>query len=453
MNVINLDFIFLVLGLPFVLWTWMFWPRRLASQILLFASTVQAQYSWMVSWSLSKFCIFLLALDGIRKRPIGLAPFLPYVFYVPLSSLVASLFWDIPDGVSFFYGEARIFVSLFNFMLLVLSAMSLAAAFTGSQGGRTFWYGLRWLAVVHGVFFLYQYVAMVLGLPLIGISRAFNLTLDGRAADVAAFVSGSGFEILRPGGLAGEPKTVAVIFGMILFATLYVGHRLDSNRLERIFTICVAFLSFFCFFAALSTSAFFGLGAAFIGATLILKGKYLFQIGKRLLFLIVSGMLVILILFPMGDFSSLLFERTTDRLNDAMDPPVEASLNAMMNSVSIAFFGTGEGGSSFVIMKYLNSPFEYALSPNIGLIRLAVENGFIGLILFLVPYALLVKKAMLMLRFDQSGLRLLFFTTSISAMFLCMAGSGISLGLPLSIASMYAAQERTTDLESRRCAE
>lgn len=453
MNIINLDLILLVIGLPFVLWTWMFRPRRFASQISLFSSTVQAQYSWMVSWSLAKFCIFLLALDGIRQRPIGLAPFLPYVGYVLLSSLVASIFWSIPSGVSFFYGEARIFVSLFNFMLLVLSTMSLAAAFSGSQGGRTLWYGLRWLAVVQGVFFLYQYVAMALGLPLIGISRAFNLTLDDRVADVAAFVSGSGFEILRPGGLAGEPKTVAGIFGIVLFATLYVGHRLDSNRHERFFTICAALLSFFCFFAALSTSAFLGLGAAFVGATLILKGKYFYLIGKRLLLLIVPSLLVILIFFSMSDFSSLLFERTTDRLKDAMDPPVEASLHAMMNSVPIALFGTGEGGSSFVIMKYLNSPFEYAFVPNIGFIQLAVENGLIGLLLFFVAYALLAKRALLMLRSDPSGIRLLFFTTSISAMFLSMAGSGISLGIPLSIASMYAAQARRTDLESRRCAE
>ncbi len=453
MNIINLDLILLVIGLPFVLWTWMFWPRRFASQISLFLSTVQAQYSWMVSWSLAKFCIFLLALDGTRQRPIGLAPFLPYVGYVLLSSLVASVFWNIPGGVSFFYGEARIFVSLFNFTLLVLSTMSLAAAFTGLQGGRSLWYGLRWLAVVHGVFFIYQYVAMALGLPLIGISRAFNLTLDDRAADVAAFVSGSGMEILRPGGLAGEPKTVAVIFGMVLFATLYVGHRLDSKRHERLFTICAALLSFFCFFAALSTSAFFGLGAALVGVTLILKGKYFYQIGKRLLLLIVPASLVLLTFLPMSDFSALLSERTTERLSDALDPPVEASLHAMMNSVPIALLGTGEGGSSFIIMKYLNSSFEYAYAPNIGFIRLAVENGLIGILLFFGAYALLAKRTLAMLRSDSSGIRLLFFTTSISAMFLNMAGSGISLGLPLSIASMYAAQARKTDLESRRCAE
>ena len=452
MNIINLDLIILVIGLPFVLWTWMFRPRRFASQISLFSSTVHAQYSWLVSWSLAKFCIFLLALDGIRQRPVGLAPFLPFVGYVLLSSLVASVFWNIPGGVSFFYGEARIFVSLFNFMLLVLSTMSLAVAFTGSQAGRTLWYGLRWLAVVHGVFFLYQYVAMALGWPLIGISRAHGLTFGDQIADVAAFVTGSGLEILRPGGLAGEPKTVAVIFGMVLFVTLYVGHQLDSKRHERFFTICAALLSFFCFFATFSTSAFFGLGAAFVGTKLILKWNYSYQIGKRLLLFIVPVLLVLLTFFSMSDFSSLLFERTTGRLSDALDPPVEASLHAMMNSVPIALFGTGEGGSSFVIMKYLNSPFEYAFAPNIGFIRLAVENGLIGLLLFFVAYALLTKRALLMLRSDRSDVRLLFFTTSISTMFLCMAGSGISLGIPLSIASMYAAQARRTDVESTRCA-
>lgn len=447
MNIINLDLILLVIGLPFVLWTWMFRPRRFASQISLFSSTVQAQYSWLVSWSLAKFCIFLLALDGTRQRPIGLAPFLPYVGYVVLSSGIASFFWDVPPGVSFFYGEARIFVSLVNFTLLVLSTMSLAVAFAGSRGGMTLWYGLRWLSIVHGVFFIYQYVAMALGLPLIGISRAFNLTLDDRVADVAAFVSGSGLEILRPGGLAGEPKTVAVIFGIALFTTLHLGHQLDSKRHEKNLTLCAALFSFFCFFAAFSTSAFFGLGAAFVGTTLVLKKKYLFKTGKKLLLSILLASLVLLSYFSVDDFLSLLSERTTGRLGDALDLPVEASLHAMLNSVPIALFGTGEGGSSFIIMKYLKIPFEFAYAPNIGFIRLAVENGLIGLILFFLAYARLTKRALLMLRSDQSGIRLLFFTTSISAMSLCMSGSGIPLGLPLSIATMYASQAWRTDLE------
>jgi len=317
----------------------------------------------------------------------------------------------------------------------------------------TLWYGLRWVAVLHGVFFIYQYVAMAFGLPLVGISRAFNLTLDYRVADVAVFVSGSGMEILRPGGLAGEPKTVAIIFGIVLFATLYLGHQLDSKRHDRLLTICAGLLSFFGFFAAFSTSAFFGLGMAFVGTTLALKGKYFFKTGKRLLLFIVPASLVLLTYLSTGDFLSLLSERTAGRLGDVLDPTVDASLRAMLNSVPIALFGTGEGGSSFVIMKYLNEPFEYSYAPNISFIRLAVENGLLGLFLFFAAYALLVIRALLMLRSDRSGIRLLFFTISMSAMSLCMAGTGISLGIPLSIASIYAAQARRTHLESTRCAE
>jgi hypothetical protein len=280
------------------------------------------------------------------------------------------------------------------------------------------------------------------------------LTLDGRVADVAMFVSNSGLKILRAGGLAGEPKTVAVIFGMVLFASLYVGHRLDSKRHERLFTSCATSLSLFSFFATLSTSAFFGLGAAFMGSALTLKSKHLLRVGSRSLLLIVPSLLALSIFFPMSDFSSLMAERTTSRLsNNEMDPPVEAALHAIMNSVPIALFGTGEGGSSFVIMKYLNRPFEYAFSPNIGFIRLAVENGLIGILLFFLAYAILTKKALLMFHSDRSSIRLLFFTTSISTMFLCMAGSGIPLGIPLSLASMYAAQARKTNLELKRCVE
>lgn len=451
MNIVNLDLVLLGIGLLLMLWVWIYKSRPIASQVVLSISTVQAQYSWLVSWSLSKFSIFLLALDGMRQRPVGLGPFLPYVVYVLISSTIASFFWIIPAGVSFFYGDARIYVSLINFVVLALATMSLAASFAGSNGGRTLWHTLRWLAVVHGAFSAYQYVAITFGLPLIGISRAHGLTADAQIADIAIFVSDAGMEVLRPGGLAGEPKTAAVIFGLILLSIVYLGHQLDSKRHERLLTIFAALFSLFGFVAALSTSAFIGFGAALIWTIFLVKLRYQFRAGMRILLFLILVILALLPYLILSDFFLLLSERTIDRFGDAMDSPVEASLNAMMDSIPIALFGTGEGGSTFVIMQYLNSPFEYAYAPNIGIVRLVVENGLIGSFLFFVAYSVLVKKALIMLRSDRSGIRLLFFTTSISTMFLCMAGSGIPLGIPLAIAAVYAAQARTTDLESTRC--
>jgi hypothetical protein len=440
MNVINLDIFLLIIGIPFILWIWVFRYRHLASQISLFTSTVLAQYSWLISWSLAKFCLFILAFDGLRRRPAGLSPFLPYVYYVLVASLLSAFFWEIPSGVSFFYGQARIFLSLLNFMLLVFATMSLSIALSGPKDGKTFWIGLRWIAVIHGVFFLYQYFAALIGLPLIGISRAHGLTLNNEIADVAAFVTGSGLEILRPGGLAGEPKTVAVVFGILLLSIVYVGHQFDSNKNERLLTIISSLLSFFCFFAAFSTSAFFGLSAAFLFMVVVLRAKYFIKIFFRLLFLIISATIVLLLIFPISEFITLLSERTIDRLEGQLDPPVEASIDAIMNSIFIALFGTGEGGSSFIVMKYLSTTFEYSYAPNIGIIRLLVENGFVGAFLFFGAYAILAKKALLKIHLDQSLTRRLFLTISISTMFLCMAGSGILLGIPLSIASIYAAQ-------------
>ncbi len=120
----------------------------------------------------------------------------------------------------------------------------------------------------------------------------------------------------------------------------------------------------------------------------------------------------------------------------------------MANSLPVAVFGVGEGGSSFVVMNYFNSPFEYAYSPNIGAIRLVVENGFLGALLFFVAYGRLTKRALLMCRADTSGYRRLFLTTSMAAMCLEMTGSGISLGIPLAVAAMYAAQARGSDFKA-----
>lgn len=453
MNVVSLDLALLGLGIPFLLWVWRFRPRPLAGQLSLFSSTVQAQYSWLVSWSLAKFCIFVLAIDGLRRRPAALAPFIPYVVYVVVGSLAASLFWNIPDGVDWFYGDGRLLVSLFNFSLMALSTMSLAAAFTAPGGGITFWRGLRWLAVVHGLVFLYQYLAMVLGWPLIGISRPHGLTAEEGVADIAMFVSDSGVEILRPGGLAGEPKAVATIFGIILFAILHLGRQLDRTRKERALTICAAILSFFCFFAAFSTSAYFGMGAAFVVAATALRGRHFDKIVRRLLLLAVPAVVVLFAYSSANDVLSIASERTVDRLSSPQDPPVEASLRAMENSIPVALFGTGQGGSSFLVMSYLNSSFEYAYAPNIGFVLLAVESGIIGLLLFFGGYAILGRRALSILRADASGIRLLFFTASISAMILCLSGSGIPLGMPLSIAAMYAAQAEENKLESISCAE
>ena len=117
-----------------------------------------------------------LAADGIRHRPRGLLPFLPFFGYVLAIESIAALFWTIPDDVAFFYGAGRSMVSRLNFVLAALSTIPLATAFSTAAGPRLLWLSLRWLGVVHGVASVYQYAALFLGWPLIGISRSHGLT-------------------------------------------------------------------------------------------------------------------------------------------------------------------------------------------------------------------------------------------------------------------------------------
>jgi hypothetical protein len=390
---------------------------------------------------LTKACTFLLALDGVRRRPVGLLPFGPFVIYVIISSLVGCLYWKIPEDVAFFYGRGRAAVSMFNFGMLVLSTMSLASAFAVPGGGRILWLALRWLGVVHGVLSIYQYWAITLGWPLLGISRPHGLTLEGRVADVAVFVSATGAEILRPGGLAGEPKAAAVIFGTVLFCALHAGYGLDRNRRERLLTTCAALLSFVGFVAALSTSAFVGLGAALILSLFLSRGRYLSTVILLGSFLTLAAVgLARWFDWSLGDLLTVASERTIERLTGAPDAPVAAALEAIRSSLPIALFGVGEGGSTFIVMEYLGQSFEYAYAPNIGFVRMFSENGLAGVLLFGTAYGILTMRSLRRVRAVADRYRALFVSASISSLCLFMTGSGSHLGLALAASTMYAAQ-------------
>jgi hypothetical protein len=441
MNVVNPDIPLLVVGLFVAVVAGARWHRQTACQLWFCISTFQAQYSWLVSWSLAKACGVFLAADGIGHRPRGLLPFLPFFGYVLASTGVAALFWNIPDDVAFFYGTGRSMVSLLTFGLAALSTMSLATALSTTGGTRLFWVTLRWLGVVHGTASMYQYAALSLGWPLIGISRPHDLTLEHNVPDLAMFVSRTGGEVFRAGALAGEPKAAAALFGTVLFCVLQVGYRLDQSRSDRMLSTCAAALSLFGFLGCFSTSGIAGLALALICAPLTSYRRQLFALGLAGcgVVLMTSGAAVWLG-WSSGDVLSVLSERTIERFQEEWDPPVQAALNAMSTSMPVAIFGVGEGGSTFHVMRYLNQSFEYAYAPNIGLIRLAVENGLIGATLFFGAWGVMLRRALGRMRMDPSPDRSLFLAAALSGMSLSMTGSGVPLGVPMSIAALYAAQ-------------
>lgn len=438
MNVITLDIPLLFIGIIILLW-YRFKKKEIEFQLLCqLISTFQAQYSFGVAWSLGRLTPILSATSFAPKTKTGLISYMPFVYYVFISSVISSYFWHIPEGVSFFYGEGRLLVQLFNFSCLALSTNALTNVLINPEAVVLFWRWFRVTAIFHGLASLYQLIATNIGLPLIGISRAHGLTQDANLGDVAAFASDKGFDILRPGGLAGEPKTVAVIFGILIMCTISIGYSLDKSLRDRCLTIAAFLLSAIGFLAAFSTSAFAGICFLTVIIIAISKGSERIKIIKVILLLALCSLLYWLFFTndSLESLFSLITQRTTGRFNEEIDPPIEAAINALINNAYISIFGTGLGGSTFLVMEYLNETYEYSYAPSIGIVLILVESGIIGTFLFIGVFIILSYKAFASCERSQESKLLLIM--GVSAMTLCLSGSGIYLGYPLAIACVTA---------------
>ena len=112
----------------------------------------------------------------------------------------------------------------------------------------------------------------------------------------------------------------------------------------------------------------------------------------------------------------------------------------MKNKIAILFFGTGIGGGTFYIEDFLNEVSGFAITPNVGIIALCLEEGLIGLFLLLAPFSwLIILLIIKMLNQDGSNgkweMRFML-SLAISTMTFMLASSGIGLGFQLSIGSL-----------------
>jgi len=276
---------------------------------------------------------------------------------------------------------------------------------------------------------------------LIGISRAHNLAIDGKA-DIAAFVAKSGEDMIRPGGLAGEPKTAAVVFGIYLITSIFAGFPMNLSFYEKWIGKGAIILAVIGYLTAFSTSAFIGGSLAFFLLLWLLRK----EVNSLKFFSIFILSLIIILVWKIVDlqhyenFLEALHSRTFERLiNDfEFDPPIEACLNAMAHNLFILIFGCGMGGSSFIIMKYSNLYIEYAYAPNVMGMLLLTEYGIIGTLLLLIPFTIIAKKSL----FDKNRIEYwnvkYLFCMAISGIIIILSGSGIAMGEILSISCICA---------------
>jgi hypothetical protein len=440
---ITLDAPLLIIGLSLLVWLRLRKPDyhfQVACQLI---GTIWAQYSYIVSWSLARLVPYIAASTFSFRRVNNSYLYAPLVIYVVLAALIASLYWKIPPGIQFVYGEGRIWIQLTIFVSLVLSSLTFAIAMSDQNGPLLMWKALVLIALLHGVAFLYQYIAVYYGLPLIGISRAHGLTSLDDIGDVAVFGL-DGFAIYRPGGLAGEPKTVAVIFGITLLAAFLVGRPPVIGRRWIYLSRTALVLSIVGFVGAFSTSAYVGFVIAVTGLMAIGgigRLKYVKYFFIAIILIFASD--YVLITFGLPSLRELLSVRLLERIyENEIDPPVEAAIEILANNDLILLFGAGFGGGTFYIQDRLASSFEYALTPNVGAVAILLEIGLVGTLLLFVPFALtilLARRKMSKLDVDNAWESRFLLVLGITTMSFMLTGSGIPLGFPLAIGSVLGA--------------
>lgn len=444
MTSITLDIPLLIIGIIVLIWMRFKSPPYEFQVACQFIGTIWAQYSFGLSWSIQKIAILFSATDfrqNYRRYYFGL--FFPLVLYVIIGGVALSFFWPVPQQTNFLYGEGRIIVQLGLFIGLVFATRAFGHAMCQEAGPILLWKALVLLGLMHGLASIYQYLALSLNLPLLAISRAHGLTLDGGVGDIAAFTIDGGDVILRPGGLAGEPKTAAVIYGMIIISLLGVPRPGSIEKKWKNLCIFSILFSIFGFIVASSTSGFISLVFAF----LLLLLFNVIKIKNYFLILLIFSIIIFItdyILYRnnLPSFSALFGSRVTDRLiSGENDPPVQAAIDIMSSNLFVLLFGTGIGGSTFYIQELMNSNFEYTHTPNIGIIAILIENGLVGLLLLLVPFFLLFLHARnATLKNDQQSWEIRFLLAiATSVMIFMMAGSGISMGYPIAVGAILAA--------------
>jgi hypothetical protein len=406
------------------------------------ASTFGAQFSAFVTISLVRVLPIAIAPFGLRRGSAGLSAFGPFAVYSLVVTALGSFSWEIPRGIAFFYGDGRVYVQLFNLAMLILATRATAFALSDKDAVKLLWRYLTVVMLIHGIASLYQLIAVFVGLPAIGISRPFNLTAGDSEGDVAAFATSTGMIIARPGGLAGEPKGMAAMYGAYIASYLFGGRALLEEWRERVLMRATLSLSLIGFLAAFSTSAIIGGAVAIVVCTFLLGTGRIRSAFVYVPALAALGITVWLDLthVQLQDFGSVFQARTTGRLEEgAMDPPVEASIQAFLQNPLIGAFGTGMGGSSFIVMKYLHETFQYAYAPNIGIVLLLVELGTVGTVLLLFPIAQLLWRASALSKATSDATVGALVALSLSTMIFCLTGSGNPLGIPLAIAAAVGA--------------
>jgi hypothetical protein len=405
-------------------------------------STFAAQFPLGVNLSVAKVLPFFLISAGLQRGVSGLKPYIPFLMYALLTTLLCSMLWNIPPETSFFYGKGRVYVQIFNLFMLALVTRGTAIALRTKYTVKSLWYFMTIAIVIHGISSLYQMIASNMGLPLIGISRPFNQDIE-YYDNIAAFVTGYNTVIIRPGGLVGEPKAAAICYGIFILSYIFGGNKIHIKWLSINITTLGLILSIHGFIAAFSTSAIIALIPAIVINILLIGNKQHLKAINYTLIALIMGLTLWIYLTDINNFSDLadiFYDRSAARFTDAeLDAPLAASIEAIIENPLIAIFGYGMGGSSFLTMEYLHTTFEYSYAPNVGIILFLIEYGIVGTILFFAPLIFALIQAARNIRKTKNLEISLLISISVSTCLFSLTGSGLPFGYPLIVATAISA--------------
>ena len=380
MTGISISVPLLIIGLGLCFWFFLFDKTKFTAAAIFIALT--AGFAVLgISLRLDKLVPILIILSQLTFRAkqghIILFLFLSYTF---VNGVIQYNYWMVPSNLNYFYGEFRWLVQFSQYLITIFLSTIITFRFSDELSRHRLTHFLIIFTFISVAAVLYQYLALFLGLPQIGLTRTTG------SVQVASF-SSHGSRIFRPGGIIGEPKALAAT--MQLYLVPWIFGCLGFSGFKKATINYLGYASLLIFILTFSTTGY----VTFIVTTCVVglvSGKVKIKRKNLTRFLMFLSVLVLgLSILGKWDIVFDLFRaRFTERISgfsQQVEDLDQLALSIWYESWNSIFFGLGPGGVSFPMIEILMPSFDYALAPNLGLISILCDVGLLGLLLLLVP--------------------------------------------------------------------
>ena len=380
MTGISISVPLLVAGLALCFWFLLFDKTKFTAAAIFIALTAGFAV-FGISLRLDKLVPILIIMSQLRFKAkqshINLFLFLSYAL---LNGMMQYSFWVVPSNLNHFYGEFRWLVQFLQYLISILLSIVITFRFSNELGRFKITKFLVIFTFISVIAVSYQYLALLLGLPQIGLTRTTG------EIQVASF-SSQGQRFFRPGGIIGEPKALAATMQLFLIPWLF--GCLGYTGFKKTTINYLGYISLLIFVLTFSTTGYvtFIVTVCTIG---LISGKIKIRRKSftRLLVFICAFVLGVLIFGKASIVIDLFSARFTERILgftqqvEDLDQLALIIWSASWNSI---LFGFGPGGVSFPMIEILMPGFDYALAPNLGIITILCDFGLIGALLLMSP--------------------------------------------------------------------